>query len=194
MKRKSDDVFSQFAQQAISAKKSRVNRTADQIVYIQHFLQMLDKFSSVCALCFIFGKECDKHYIIACQFLEQELQDMNITKYLQWQNTLRYPPRSKPAICFFCHVPQLDDTVHAEIKRGGASCTHKDVILPVAFGVYYQPELRQAASNNFGLDWETLKVYGNWLTNRSVPGHATNMVAVFMWYAEKIDEQGVFNL
>lgn len=155
---------------------------------------MLDKFSFTCALCYMFGKDTEKHYITACPLLDNDLKEMNITLYLRWQTTLRYSRRSGPAICFFCHIPQLDDTVHGEIQKGGNGCLRKDIIMPVAFGVFCQDPLRDAASLYFGCNWSTLHAYGQWLTGNTVSGHETNMVAVFMWYAEKIDEAGVFQL
>ncbi|KAG6877334.1 hypothetical protein C0993_008522 [Termitomyces sp. T159_Od127] len=193
-KRKSDEAFVQFQMQSISAKKSRLTRNADQIRYSSHLLEMLDKFSTMCALCYLFNQESDKHFIIGCPLLEKGLEGFTVPTYLRWQTSLRYAARSGPAICYFCHIPQLDDTIHGEIRKGGAGCVRKDILAPVAFGIFHQVQLREAASSYFGCHWMSIQSYGQWLTERTVTNHTTNMLAAFMWYAEKIDERGIFNL
>ena len=88
-------------------------------------------------------------------------------------------------ICYRCHVPQLNDELHGTFTGTGKECKFKDVIAPVIFGVYEAGDLRVEASTAFGQGFTSRQVYLNWLLGEPVRGHRSNLVGVFLWFANR---------
>lgn len=177
-----------FQAQMEKAKKSKVVRMQTTEAYIELFEEALALFKGACAFCQVYGKDVSKHPIFKCPTLANDLETVSTDGFKQWQMTLRYDPMVHKTVCFFCHLPQLDDSIHGTILAKGQGCEaeRKDILSPIAFGVFYSPELKSAAEERFEVEWPTLSAYTRWLNGAPVHGHYTNMSGVFIWYFNRI--------
>ncbi|KAG6819212.1 hypothetical protein H0H93_014238 [Arthromyces matolae] len=185
---------SNFRQCMVAAKKNKIERSITADEYTNRVLASLALFASTCVACFFVGTESSsKHAITDCETLERYIPGTHIRDFKEWQRRLRYDRNVHGKICYFCHVPQLNDDLHGTIMKDGGGCldAHRDIIAPLGFLLWTVPEWRVRMQDHFGRSWTTLGQFTDWLNARSqVAIHPTNLVAVFMWYTSVVEENG----
>jgi hypothetical protein len=106
--------------------------------------------------------------------------------YVLWNNEIRYEePFSR--VCYPCHVPQANDTLHKTFVHDQSACEYPSILSPLAYGVWYSEKLRPRAQARFAMAWKDQSEYLKWINGPTVEGHLTNLSAIFLWYAQEVD-------
>lgn len=192
-KRKQSPATTVFDTQMHLAKKRKTERTSNQSQYVKNFEASLALFMGACGFCHLFGKESTKHSITKCSTLEEHV-GMSPGDFFDWQKLLRYDAKLHGVVCYFCHLPQVDDSIHNTILAKAAGCVsdRKDLLAPMAYGIFHIPHLKKAAEKKFFQvgRWSTLLEYAQWLTAAPQGEHRTNLSALFLWYCEELKNWG----
>ena len=167
------------------AKRQRTDRMVAEETYITNLKSMLDQYAATCVACVTHDKEPMDHAqnnreIIKCTHID--LKDYFVFKGWRYVNMRD--------VCFRCHVPQLRRDLHAQNVAGKTPiCPHPDVIGPAVYLCWKEQELRQEAATYFGQTWTSNATYQKWLGQKGADPHATNAVAMFLWWAEKMSRR-----
>ncbi|KAG6915808.1 hypothetical protein DXG01_009772 [Tephrocybe rancida] len=181
-KRSFQQATASFAQPVLEAKQHRVERISLKMDYVIGFLERLEHFAHICAFCSVFGYEEEYHNILVCKTLNQRVDGADGDTFKQWKRSIRWSAGLHGTVCYFCHIPQVNDTLHGTIQPGGANCKHPDILPPIAFAVFYSAEHKKMAEQHFQTTWSTESAFSAWLVGRPLQAHKTNMVALFFWY------------
>jgi hypothetical protein len=119
--------------------------------------------------------------------LDNPLLVISKKTYLDWQQTLRYTDKLHGSICFFCHIPQCDDTLHPTFEEQAGSCEYQDILSGTALAIYNHEQWKCRAQKNFVCHWLTFAHFTAWLNGKPVAGHKTNMSALFLWYSSTLE-------
>lgn len=182
-KRKEREPASGFVKAAETAKRRRLGRLDGERQYTEGFKEALSKFKGICALCKVWNTEREWHSVLRCPTLETEIAEGGREEYLEWRSAIKYGKDHKK-ICWRCHVPQTDDTLHRTFAQGGDACDYPDVIAPVAYGVYWDLRLRSQGEERFSTRWETIEEYVLWLNKKPDVGEKSNITGLFLWYCK----------
>jgi hypothetical protein len=129
------------------------------------------------------GRPSSMHIITQCPCLKDSTIPLGVSQYLDWKHLIKYRKPRHQKICYFCHVPQLDSRLHGDFVANGSGCIHSDIIIPTIIGVYYQ--WRGHAESNFGVQWESLNTFRDWLLEKPIVGYPSNIVALFIWFVKQ---------
>ena len=132
-----------------------------------------------CAFCLVFNKHHARHPILKCHTLLHDVEGIGKESFLQWQRQLQYREDFHSSVCYFCHIPQCNDMLH---QTFGMGCDNKDIVGPVGYGIFHNPDIKQDAELEFGCTWTTINHFINWLNGPPCNGHNTNLTALFLWY------------
>ncbi|KAG6819317.1 hypothetical protein H0H93_012993 [Arthromyces matolae] len=179
-----------FEKEVRTAKKAKVERQSTQQVYINNFINRLRMFENLCAFCDIFDLDMGyKHSIMRCRTLYSGSRGTNVEAYKAWKQSIRYNDKVHGNVCFYCHIPQVDDSLHDTFDVAAGNCSYQDILPPAAFAIYHHPEFAPLAKAHFQVDWETDLAFAKWLSAKPATSeHRTNMAALFHWYC---DERGM---
>ncbi|KAG2743923.1 P-loop containing nucleoside triphosphate hydrolase protein [Suillus brevipes Sb2] len=177
----SSDPFEKVHQQA---KKSRTDRPEGEMKRVERMQNALDKMKDRgCPPCFAFGEQGGRsvHPIFQCPSLERlgVLWDM----YKAWKASIQY--HKHKGICWKCHVPTCGDELHAPLERGKVLCDWPDVVMPLALTVFQCANIREAAQRYFGVVWQKIDQFNNWLMKAPGAGHHSNGMDLVLWYVEE---------
>jgi hypothetical protein len=103
--------------------------------------------------------------------------------YLAWADALKYG-KGNTAICFYCHVPQCNDNLHPTFSSLPDACEYPDAITGIGYGIYNIGPWRGHAEHHFKMKWPTECHFLAWLNGKPIPGHKSNLSALFLWYSE----------
>ncbi|KAF8957928.1 hypothetical protein BDZ97DRAFT_1924184 [Flammula alnicola] len=159
------------------AKKLKADREIEQLNYITNFQMALSIFNASCALCSLSNPSAKPHSLTQCPTFAQSW-----STYKVWKKSIKYPLKFPTKSCFFCHIPQIGDLLHRQVGSASA-CEYPDVVAPIAYTVFHDKELCCDAEQHFGTQWNTIQAYAQWLAQKPVKDHLTNISAVFLWYA-----------
>ena len=97
---------------------------------------------------------------------------------------IQYSSKTHPdKICYHCHVPLCNDLLHDLPQRKGfISCEYRDIIVPVAFCIFSNPELKCKAEDAMGANWNTQEDFGSWLSGKPKEGQKSNGTCLLLWY------------
>lgn len=88
--------------------------------------------------------------------------------------------------CYRCHIAALGtNALHADFVKGQVVCTHPNLLLPLAFGIYSDPRTRQRAEEWFKPKggWATLKQFIIWFATLH-DDWKSNGMALLKWFSE----------
>ena len=163
-----------------NSKRQRISRLTTANTFVDTMKAALLFFSNTCSYCKVHGQTINKHAITACPLLRHSHQGA-INKYLTWKKLLSYHPNHHGPICYYCHVPQCQDTLHGPFGSPD-DCEHPDVVAPVAYAIYQSETLRSVAEDHFKCQWDNLDGFSTWLNGRPVDREGSNMTALLLWY------------
>ena len=148
--------------------------------YIQRFKAALAQFAGVCAFCKVWNVESTYHSILKCPTMLHH-PDLSLTQdtYLVWQKMLSYKD-NHGSVCYFCHIPQCDDTLHPTFAFNAEACEHPDILSGSTYALFHHLWWLPLAQQHFSCHWPTFKHFVNWLNAKPVAGHKTNMGALFL--------------
>ncbi|KAF8134832.1 hypothetical protein EV363DRAFT_1447644 [Boletus edulis] len=150
-------------------------------------LAALSRLEDVCALCKILDLHSDEkqtHNLYCCPSLILHTNN-SWDEYKEWRKGLHYV-KWHNSICWLCHVPQLDDSLHptfSKANKGKPDCQFADLVAPTAFAIYYHQALKTAAQQHFQQNWKTLDSFTSWLMAKPAVGSESNLIDLFMWYS-----------
>ncbi|KAF9237260.1 hypothetical protein BU15DRAFT_63322 [Melanogaster broomeanus] len=175
-----------FAQAAKRAKQMTSVRQQQKNAKVEDMLTALRRLEDMCCICQVLGKESEEpnHNLYCCPCFGSRL-DSNWDKYKEWRKKLCYV-KWHNKICWLCHVPQLNDTLHptfSKTKEGKPDCRFADMVAPVAFAIYHHPSLKQSAQLHFHQRWEDEGSFTRWLMGKPADDRESNLIDLFMWYS-----------
>jgi hypothetical protein len=103
--------------------------------------------------------------------------------YKAWKASIQY--HKHKGICWKCHVPTCGDELHAPLERGKVLCDWPDVVMPLALTVFQRANIREAAQRYFGVVWQKIDQFNNWLMKAPGAGHHSNGMDLVLWYVEE---------
>ncbi|KDQ05749.1 hypothetical protein BOTBODRAFT_182261 [Botryobasidium botryosum FD-172 SS1] len=159
-------------------KKRKVVQLSKGSAYVLLMRRALGTYANVCIVCHLAGVASQMHPSFVCPSWPSSF---NYTNLMHWRLKITYSPYHNK-ICFKCHVPQSHDALHPTFAKGISSCEFPNLIGPLAFLLYDSAVWRGKAEQHFGLQWETLTIFINWIKDRPVQGHESNITALFLWY------------
>jgi superfamily II DNA helicase RecQ len=174
-KRKTSGKTAAFALAVQKTKERRLEQRRSIAKYVEDMERDLARFKAICAVCLTDGVQSRRHSLFSCPTLQPFLKD-----YKQWKASLRYADHG--LACWYCHVPQCNDLLHPTFGHP-KDCEHADIIAPIAFMVYQNPQLRNAAQLEWTSTWSSVTQYAHWLNTVTVPeGEQTGPSMVFRWF------------
>lgn len=158
----------------------------DQADWMKRALQLVQH---LCCICVIHhpSEAQGNHTLMRCETLLDFLR-ITWSDYKEWRGKLQYR-RHHSKICFVCHVPQINDSVHptfTKVKKGERiECEHADILAPLAFSIWHHATTRRRAEAHFGVTWGggTTQI-AEWLMGKPRTGSHSNLVDLFLWYTE----------
>lgn len=174
-KRKSGDVFEQ---QVVRAKHRRMNQSTGHHIYVRRLARALAQVKHTCTFCLVQQQRSDDHNALRCPIFANTW-----SLHVEWRKTVQYNKRVHGYVCFFCHVPQIDDSIHPYIAKD-LDCPYKDIILPLIWSIFHNQDHRPAAELFFNTSFPTVRSLAAWLRAPPIAGHPTNTVAMFLWFIE----------
>lgn len=155
--------------------------------YVERFRRSLHIFTGLCAFCLAMGSQHTKfHPISDCPTLRDS---MSMNEFLDFARGIRYGKVHKHAICYLCHIPQVDEMLHPPFDGKGGTCDYPDTLASVALAVYLDRDARVEAAEHFTRDWEDISAFMDWLGSRPSEGHYSRISQLFLWFTE-ISETG----
>jgi hypothetical protein len=104
--------------------------------------------------------------------------------FRQLEAMVYYPP--KGGACFKCHIASFGgDILHPKIKKGRATCTHPNLVLPMAVAMHYNHHICGAAAVHLELkegEWEDINSLADWLLAPH-PKYRFNSMAMLAYFA-----------
>lgn len=185
-----------FAQAMQRVDLHRIERTQTVSDLIQTFVAAKTLFTHECSYCFCFPiterlshmpATPRRHGLFRCNTLENYKTKDGIKAY----KTFRFFPYRVTVpnhvdVCFSCHMPQVHDDVHLQNPRAGnPSCTHRDLVGPVLYGVFKNADLFDKARLDFPTIPAEEVAYRQWCVQGPTgPGdvYQTNAIALFVWW------------
>jgi Helicase conserved C-terminal domain/DEAD/DEAH box helicase len=180
----SDNPFETTYQES---QQRKIAKRALASSYVERFRRSLHVFTGLCAFCLAMGSQHTKvHPISDCLTLRHSL---SMTEFLDFSRGIRYGKVHKHAICYLCHIPQIDEMLHPPFDGKGGTCNYPDTLASVALAVYLDRDARAEAAEYFIRDWEDISAFMDWLGSRPSEGHYSRVSQVFLWFTE-ISETG----
>ncbi|KXN93393.1 ATP-dependent DNA helicase tlh2 [Leucoagaricus sp. SymC.cos] len=174
-KRSSHDVFEEQVQRV---KRRRMSTSAAHHQYVQRLTRALYQIDHTCTACLVLQETSDNHTANNCPHFRRSW-----SQHAQWRRGVNYKRHIHGAVCFYCHVPQMDDALHTFVNSH-LDCPFRDIILPLIWCLYHNSEHRMAAEAFFHISLPTLSTLAAWLSAPPVEGHPTNTMALFLWFME----------
>lgn len=109
-----------------------------------------------------------------------------IPDYMGWCTTILYDTKGGRAICYYCHVPSIHDTLHTEFVKGSKEgCVLHEAISVVTFSIFNSVKIKAKAEVHFNQTWEQdRKKFTTWLGAKPAAGKTSNMIDLILWYLE----------
>jgi superfamily II DNA helicase RecQ len=163
-----------------SSKRRKVERQVKSHEYIDNMLLILEYFNGICAYCKLRGKDVEKHPIICCPFIDCG-DGKGEECFVLWRDKIKYHG-FHDTICYRCHVPQTDNRLHRTFEKGGGGCDHPDIVAPVAYAIFLDNHMREAAERYFDQKWTGLDRFSKWMNGKPPQDHKSNLTALLWWY------------
>lgn len=163
------------------SRHSHGERNANKNTYIRELKATLDRYLETCVTCTTAKTVPMKHGSRSRDITH--CQSIRVDEYLKFRLTY-----SITNLCWRCHVPQLSHDLHPQIPGAGPgtrTCIYNDIIGPAVYACWIDVGIRKAMAEEFGCNWRNPDDYRSWLVQNFQGDHATNAVAVFMWWAAK---------
>jgi len=104
-------------------------------------------------------------------------------EYMKLRQQIKYGKKHKTAICYMCHVPQVNDLLHPMFTgAGGKACQYPDCIVPLVLVIHYNTSLRLRASQHFKTRWNGMGAFVEWLNGAPVGEECSKTTELFLWY------------
>jgi superfamily II DNA helicase RecQ len=180
--RKRKDRMEAFAGAAQAVKQRRIMKEMSSLEYVNRFRSCLNLFNAQCPTCLVHGSSVLPHSkFFACPFIGSQHK-----VYKDFKAALVYKDSNTPdTCCFFCHIPQADERLHKTFTGRPSDCEYPDIVAPVAFAIFGNIKIREAAQAKFGVSWQTMDEFVAWLNGPTVEGARSNITALFMWYCNE---------
>jgi len=184
-KRKTSSLTAAFESQYLVNKHRKIELGQDSDAYIKTFERALSLFQGVCAICQLHSRNlCDYHPVMKCPTL-QAYGETAVDDFMAWRKRLQYSTRWHEKICYLCHVPQCHDLLHRTFG-GVGSCEYPDVIAGFVYATFLNPKIKAEAEEYWMVKWGSTSAFITWLNGKPVPGHQSNLTAIFLRLVEKI--------
>jgi superfamily II DNA helicase RecQ len=169
-----------------ASKRRRIEQTQKKATIYNTLHDALSNFDGICAFCRLYGDHKEKHAnIFRCPILHQKAPHLNA--FYDLRKKIHYSAiHSNVAICYKCHIPQLDDAFHPTFQRGMDQCRYQDCVFPVALGVYLDAEKRNSAEEYFQCRWGSIEEFATWINSKAGGDHASRLVEMFLWVCHNL--------
>jgi hypothetical protein len=158
--------------------------------YVERFRRSLKIFTGLCAFCLAMGTPQRKfHSTSECPTLRRS---MSMNEFLDFARGIRYGKVHKHAICYLCHIPQIDKMLHPPFDGKGSTCDYLDTLVSVALAIYLNSDARAEAAEHFTRDWEDISAFMDWLGGRPSEGHYSMISQLFLWFIENSETGKVY--
>lgn len=161
------------------SRDKRAGRIELDNSYAGQFYRMLLDHSAGCVICLIWHKQhVPWHDIMSCP----AMQSVNKSQYGLMRVNIKHVilPKLAKSVCWICHVPQLNHTVHPQYLKANRECRFRDRLTGLMYMMWAEREHRRVIEEFVGLEWNKIEEYGKWMCKvPSSEEHGTNMVKVF---------------
>jgi len=141
----------------------------------------LPGYESRCPYCIVNDADDSQHMFSTCQNFNKNVKNGFPTFY-DFSRSIRYNHHQR--VCYRCHLPNgYEDRIHPTFKPNSPDCKYEDLLAPLAFAIYRHPVKSLHLENHFELSLPSLRHFTAWLNEPPIPGHKSNLTAVFLWYA-----------
>jgi hypothetical protein len=171
-----------FAGAFQESKRRKIAKAESTSNYVAKFRKALNPFRGTCPICRVRGlHNIPDHQLSKCDILWQMTSP---TDFITFKRSIKYGKHHKHSICFYCHIPQINDRLHQTFELKGNSCEFPDTIAAVAMHVLYDKHVRKEACAYFACKWSDDKDYVVWLNGPPSEGHYSRISEVFLWFSE----------
>lgn len=164
-----------------TAKMRKVEMTEEEQTYVSDFKKALVCYCDTCAICLFNGySHPDPLDALSCPLFS--LQESSVARYRYFKSKLHYSSDiHKSVICFKCHIPTCHDLLHMPLYYK-QDCPNPHTVTGVCWVVFFGTSSRPLMESHFNHSFPTLDAYIAWLNGPVIPGHKSNLTAVFLWY------------
>ena len=169
-----------FEAEYLESKRRKIEHEQSKAAYVKEMLEALDEYLTRCTYCMCVGVQAAKHPMLCCP---SWLKMQTPQEYMSMRHQIKYGKKHKTAICYMCHVPQVNDLLHGTFSgAGGESCRYPDCIAPLAFGIYFNANLRIKAGQHYKTHWSGMAAFIGWLNEAPVGGECSKITELLLWY------------
>lgn len=172
-----------FEELAGEVKRRKLTEAAQKAEYISRLKAALKVINGLCTPCLVRGSSSrSQHKNSSCP-------EFSFQSFGAFHKRIRYNSNTHGQNCTYCHIPQIDDTLHCHIdntQQGQfwTQCPYPDCILPLIYTIFTVAECRAAAESFFGTRWTNIEGFAAWLSGIPLEGYTTNTMALFLWFTE----------
>jgi hypothetical protein len=184
IKRRLDTAFGQSIEAAHKLTTTMMAAKHDKIQPIQKLLSVVGK---ACGYCIAKGHpNPTDHFGAQCPSMSLEMRKA----FKMFRTSMIYPEDFKGSRpCFYCHVCSMgNDKLHPEFRsRASKECPNPHAAVQIAFAVYHDQTLRNAAAQHFTsskgkLNWRSIQSFKDWIISED-DTYSTKTMALLAWYA-----------
>lgn len=164
------------------SKRRKVAKSVATATYVARFRRALANFNGVCPICCVQGRlDMSHHPLNQCGSLQAIMPP---TDFITFARSIQYGKHHKHPVCFRCHIPQVNDRLHATFDSKGVTCQYLDALVAVAVQVLYQNDTKKEACHYFACNWPEVKDYLAWLNGPPSEGHYSRLSELFLWFSD----------
>ena len=175
-----------FDEAANAAKKRKIQRLDQDSEYVAAMVACLSKVARTCLFCHVLGGKpsiLHRHFM-ECPIFVGEIRE----QFKELRRSIKYGKGFEP-ICWHCHVPLCRDLLHGNppVKGQPEQCQYRDIILPVAFGIFYSKDLYANAMTALHGPTPadtTVQGFAAWLSEKPSANHKSKPTELFIWYID----------
>lgn len=174
-----------FLEMAMVSKRQRQEDKSAINVITQEHKAMLNRLMKLCMCCTVNkGVAVTKeHHLFRCPEMR------NLERYMDFKKILVYGKEADPR-CNKCHVPFYQGhSLHKGINGGDTECKWEDIVMPVAYSIYYHPELQWKARHHFKATYASPSMFSEWGVSKNKKDGKSNFWALLIWYYRDVFSQ-----
>jgi hypothetical protein len=189
-KRKLNDIYGDTT---VEARKRASIATEKQLKGLREFTVVMDLAGNEgCGACLMQGKILN-HSPADCSRMDQSIYQL----FKRRDTGIKYPKsRGWNAPCFTCHIHAMgSDKLHPRFVKGGTSCTHPNLVLPMLTQIWSDDQLKEELCQSLGRPvWSSFAEFVHWLeTPLPAPTYSASMYVLQWWSTSQLDKVMAMN-
>jgi hypothetical protein len=178
------EAFEGATDEATERSAKRIAEDSDDLVAFEKLMNVVGRG---CGFCFIAGVTDPKeHWMEDCPTASATQK----AEFKRFKNIVRYPTDGRPGPCWRCHISTMgQNRLHPDFVARTVTCTHPNLVLPMAYAVYSEKEWNKAAVDHFkphksDHSWDTVEKYNKWFISKHITLGCQGM-AIMKWVSER---------